>query len=48
MLGIVSSKLGYPFTKLYNFINEKDVNFVSKDDFNLTLPTYSWRVVEFK
>jgi hypothetical protein len=43
-----SSKLGYSFTKLYDFINEKDVGSVSKDDFNLTVPAYSWRVVEFK
>ncbi len=44
----VGSELGYSFTKLYDFINEKTVGSVSNNEFKLTVPAYSWRVVEFQ
>jgi len=43
-----TSQMGYSFTKLYDFIDEVERGSVTSSTFKLSVPAYSWRVIEFK
>jgi hypothetical protein len=42
-----TKEMGYTFSKLYDFINDKDIGSVNNSTFKVSVPAYSWVVVKF-